>query len=91
MPQKYVSLGLAGILECSEHSSFFKDLQAQTSEVGSFYSLSGLCRWDLLSGCVLWHHIQLRNVQRRLQLQGPGSEVHVLTVLSVAGTGQFHC
>lgn len=34
-----VSLGLAAILECSEHRSFLKDLKTQTTEVHSFCSL----------------------------------------------------
>lgn len=44
VPLNCVSLGLAGILECSEHSSFLKDLKTQTAEVHSFCSLSGSCR-----------------------------------------------
>ena len=90
MALKYVSLGQPGFLECNECSSFFQGPEAQTEEVRSVYSLSGPCGWDLLSGYVLWHHVQPRNVQRRLQAQGPGSEVYLSMVLSVAGTGQFH-
>lgn len=45
MPPKYVSLELAGILKGSEHSSFIKDLKAQTAEARSSAALV-----DLASG-----------------------------------------
>lgn len=90
MPLKYVSLGQARFVECNEHSSFFQG-PAGSDWRSSVYSLRGPCGWDLLSGCVLWHHVQPRNVQRRLQAQDPGSEVYLSMVLSVAGTGKFHC
>lgn len=38
------------------------------------------------SRCALWHHIHLRNLQNRLQVQVPGLEMHAITVLFVAGT-----
>lgn len=82
--------GRPGFLSAVNIALSFKDPKAQTAEVSSVYSLSGPCGWDLLSGCVLWHHVQPRNVQRRLQAQDPGSEVYLPMVLSVAGTGQFH-
>ena len=83
--------GRPGFLSAVNIALSFKDPKAQTAEVSSVYSLSGPCGWDLLSRCVLWHHVQPRNVQRRLQAQDPGSEVYLPMVLSVAGTGQFHC
>lgn len=66
MPLNDVSLGLVGILECHVCNSLLKDLKTQTSEVGSFHGFRAPCRWDLFSECVVWHHIQLRNLQRRL-------------------------
>lgn len=85
MPLKYVPLGLAGI-EGSKHSPFLEDLKVPTAEIDSFYKLNEPCEWPPFYGCALWHHIQLRNLQKRLQVQDPGSEMHAITVLYAAGT-----
>lgn len=68
---KICLFGAGGIVECNEHGSFLKDPKAQTAEGGSLCSLSGPCRGDPFPGCALWHHIRLRNLQKRLRVRDP--------------------
>lgn len=78
--------GAGGIVELNEYSSFLKDLKAQTAEVSSLCNFSGPCRWDPFSGCALRHPIQLMNLQKRLRVWDPRSELYVITVLCVVRT-----
>lgn len=87
MPLKYVSLGLAGIAECNEPSSFSKDLKAQTAEVGSFYNLPlTLQVGPLFLGVLCGITFNSGTYKRSCQVRDPRSAMYAITVLYVMGT-----
>lgn len=51
-----------------------------------FTALMDLADGTHFSGCALWYHIYLRNLQNKPQVQDPGLEMHAITILYVAGT-----
>lgn len=83
---KICLLGLAGISKCTEPSSFFKDLKAQTAEVGSFCNLHWPCRWDPFSGVLCGITFNSGTYKRSCQVRDPRSEMCAVTVLYVVGT-----